>query len=100
MGQPYHGSIASLAVSSPARTAFSTRPCVVSIHVSAPVSAPPVVHRSRWLLTASPALAPPQSAPVAVSAPRTARVTSWTHTVTLSPHAAPALHGLRAPPAA
>jgi len=81
------------------RSSFSTRHCLITIRVSTvpmTLSAPCV----RWLLTPSPALAPPLAAPAAVPAPRTVRVAFWTYMPALSPHSAPTLHGLRAPPAA
>ena len=82
------------------RAALSGRRCLVSIHVvgAAPASIAP--SRTRWLLNAPPALAPPIPASAAASIPLPVYVASWTYTPTLSPHSAPALHGLRAPPSA
>ena len=98
MPQMSHGSMAARLASAPSLAALTAR-CLVTLRVSAPVPAPIAVHRSRWLLTASPALAPPLAAS-AVRAYPAVPVVFWTHSVTLSPHLAPALHGLRAPPAA
>lgn len=74
--------------------------CLVSVVLTPSSSAPPALHRFRWLLGAAPTLAPP-----AASAPGTWYVTSaaplfWADTPTLLPLALSSSHGLRAPPAA
>lgn len=79
--------------------ALSARRCLVSIRITA-APTPQAVRRVRWMLTAASALVPPVTAPnyplpVAVSTPG-----FWVFSPVLSPHSAPALHGLRAPPVA
>ena len=74
--------------------------CLVSIHLVGTAAAAPLApSRARWLLSASPALAPPTAAAVA-PVPHPVCTACWTYTPPLTPHAAPTLHGLRAPPAA
>ncbi len=65
---------------------------------AAPNPVPPVLHRFRWLLASSPALAPPAAA-ATVFAPGAVSVCLGINASVLSPHLAPAQHGLRAPPA-
>lgn len=81
------------------RSALSARRCLVFLRVPAAAPSAPGTQRSRWLLGASPALAPPVAASAALVTSRTVRVVHWAYSPALSPHAAPALHGLRAPPA-
>ena len=81
------------------RVALSARRCLVSIRVST-VPTTLAAPRARWLLTAAPALAPPVMAQALVLPIRTSCPAFWTYSPVLSPHAAPQLHGLRAPPAA
>lgn len=80
------------------RAALSARRCLVSVRTASSVPMTPAVRRTLRLLTASPALGPPVTAPAAVSTFRTVRLAFWTYDPALSPHAAPTLHGLRAPP--
>ena len=79
---------------------LSARRCLVSLHVAAPVPTPPVVRRARWLLTTTPTCAPPAAVPATALSATSTRHTFWIDVITLSPHVAPRLHGLRAPPAA
>ncbi len=81
------------------RSTFSARRCLVSIRV-ATVPTTLVLPRARWLLTAAPGLAPPIMAQALVLPAQSSRPTFWTYSPVLSPHAAPHLRGLRAPPAA
>jgi len=80
-------------------SAFLSGRCFVTIRVT---SAPPALAapRTRWFLTAAPVLAPLVTAHLApLPVPASPR-TFWTYSPVLSPHAAPRLHGLRAPPLA
>ncbi len=79
------------------RSSLSTRRCLVSIRV-ATVPTTLTAPRARWLLTAAPALAPPLSAQVVEMPAHRSLCAFWTYSPVLSPHAAPNLHGLRAPP--
>lgn len=79
------------------RSAVSAPPCLVSIRELVPAPGAPA-HRSPWLLHFSPALAPP-TALVLLFASRITPMRRWTYTAAASPHAAPNLNGLRAPPA-
>ena len=83
-----------------AHSVLSARRCLVSFRVSNPVPTALAIHRTRWLLTASPALAPPPGASAIVFTPPAVCVTLWTYAPLLSPHLALTLHGLRAPPVA
>ena len=81
------------------RSALSARRCLVSIRIStAPKTL--VAIRTRWLLATAPALAPPVTAQALALPARASRRALWTYSPVLSPHAAPHLHGLRAPPIA
>lgn len=100
MGHPSsHATMAAHRSSSATRAAPPARRCLVSVRVLAPAPTAPAAHRLRWLLLASPALAPPPAVPAVACAPETVCLTSWADRPILSPHAAPASHGLRAPPA-
>jgi len=79
------------------RVAPPARRCLVSVRIL-PSSPTTPAHRLRWLLTASPALAPPVTASAVVPTPQTVPLLSWTGDPALFPHAAPIGHGLRAPP--
>ncbi len=79
---------------------LSARRCLVTVHVAAAGATAPVVSRTRWFLTANPALAPPVAVQSASAPALFLRPAFWTYAPTLSPHAQPHLHGLRAPPAA
>ena len=81
------------------RGTLSARRCLVSIRVST-VPTTLAAPRARWLLTAAPALAPPEAAQALVLLVRPACPAFWTYSPVLSLHAAPCLHGLRAPPVA
>ncbi len=81
------------------RAALSARRCLVSIRVST-VPTTLAAPRARWLLTASPALAPPVTEQALALPVQTSLPTFWTYSPVLSPHAEPHQHGLRAPPAA
>ena len=97
MGRPGHASMAAQRATPATSAAISSRRCLITIHVSTSVPPTLAASHARWLLIASPALAPP--APLlTVSGPQAIRVTFWTYTPVLSPHVAPCLHGLRAPP--
>lgn len=79
---------------------FSGHRCLVTIHIFPTNAKAPGASRARWLLTASPTLAPPQTAsasfPIASSpAPVLCAADS-----VLPPHTLTHAHGLRAPPAA
>lgn len=99
-GHPSSHAIALHRDSAATRAALSARRCLVSVRVLAPAPAAPAAHRLRWLLTASPALAPPVAVCAVACAPETACLIPWADRPSLSPHAAPASHGFRAPPAA
>jgi hypothetical protein len=79
---------------------LSCRRCFVTIHVAAVGATAPAVSRARWFLTANPALAPPVTVQSAFAPALLLRPAFWTYSPTLSTHAQPHLHGLRAPPAA
>lgn len=78
---------------------LSATHCRVSICVTAAVPTTLAVRRDRWLLTTSPAFAPPTVVQTNCPTAQAALTNSWTYSPALSPHAAPTLHGLRAPPA-
>jgi hypothetical protein len=82
------------------RASLSGRRCFVTIHIAAVGATAPAVSRARWFLTANPALAPPSLVQPAFAPALFIRPAYWTYSPTLSPHAGPHLHGLRAPPAA
>ena len=81
------------------RSNLSAPRCLVSIRaVSVPVNL--AAPRTRWLLTAAPALAPPATVQTVVLPTLSSIPPYWTYSPVLSPHASPHQHGLRAPPAA
>lgn len=83
------------------RSALSARCCLVSLRLFNTVPASLAAQPTRWLLDASPALAPPlASHAAAVLVSQNVQAPLWTDPPVLSPQLAPALHGLRAPPLA
>jgi len=81
------------------RSSLTAHRCLVSIRV-ATVPTTLAAPRARGLLTAAPALAPPLSAQAVEMPAHRSFCAFWTYSPVLSPHAAPHLHGLRAPPIA
>ena len=100
MGQPSSRAVAAHRSSSATRAVLSARRCLVSVRVLAPTPAVQAAHRLRWLLTSSPALAPPAAVCAVTCAPEAICLPFWADRPTLSPHTTPASHGLRAPPTA
>ena len=82
----------------PHRAALAPPKCLICVCAAGSAPASPALPRFRWLLAASPALAPPAAA-AAILVPCILPVRSRTGTAPLSPRFAPTLHGLRAPPA-
>lgn len=81
-------------------SAVAAHRCLVTVRVAAACAALPSVSRARWFLTSNPALAPPALVQLVFAPASLLRPAFWTFVPTLSPHADPHLHGLRAPPAA
>jgi len=79
------------------RASLSAPLCRVSLRIAASVPSPRALRR---VLNGSFAPAYPLMAFWIVQAVPTANAAPWRYTPVLSPHAAPALHGLRAPPSA
>lgn len=82
------------------RSSLSACRCFVTIHVVAAGATAPALSRTRWFLTANPALAPPVAVQPAFAPASFLHPAFWTFVPKLSPHVHPHLHGLRAPPAA
>lgn len=80
------------------RSLLASRRCLVSIRVTAAAPATLAAPRTRWLLTASPALAPPVTTRSIALPARAVSLAFWTDSPVFSPHTVPSLHGLRAPP--
>ncbi len=96
----HRAALGSTAPRSASASVAATHRCLVTIRVAAARAALPGVSRARWFLTANPALAPPALVQPAFAPASLLRPAFWTFIPTLSPHADPHLHGLRAPPAA
>ena len=82
----------------PHRSSLSARRCLITIHVTVAGVTAPAVSRTRWFLTANPALAPPVPVQPAFALALFTCPACRTGIPTLSPHALPCLRGLRAPP--
>ena len=80
-------------------TLLVTRHCLVTVRVIA-VATPQAARLAHRPLTAMPALAPPATVPNYFLFAQTTPSAFWTYSPVLSPHTAPRLHGLRAPPTA
>ena len=87
-------------VAAPHRSVLSARRCLVSIRVTPTCPPTPTACVPRWLLTATPALVPPGTAPALCSPPTAVSLIFWPYSHGLTRHSAPKQHGLRAPPTA
>lgn len=96
----HRAALSSAAPRSASASVAATHRCLVTIRVAAARAALPGVSRARWFLTANPALAPPALVQHSFTPALSTCPAFWTYSPTLSPHAQPHLHGLRAPPAA